>query len=283
MEAFFKLYQAEGIAMLIILIATVVSAKIVKTTLNKIIEQGSKRLDYDSTGWIFARTTLVILIYIVGVGLALAKIPQFELVGHSLLAGAGVLTLVMGIASQQILSNLMSGVLIVLFRPFKLGDRISVNNMVGTVEDINLRQFVLRDLENNRIIIPNSSVGASALINFNHTDVRSCKAIEIGISYSSNIDLAMEIIRDEAMKHPLRVDGRNDKQIANNDPEVAVRVVQLADSAVILKLWVWAKDTADGFVLSCDLLKSIKERFDSEGIDIPFPQTTLSFLKDRQS
>jgi small-conductance mechanosensitive channel len=85
------------------------------------------------------------------------------------------------------------------------------------------------------------------------------------------------------MKHPLRVDGRNDKQIANNDPEVAVRVVQLADSAVILKLWVWAKDTADGFVLSCDLLKSIKERFDSEGIDIPFPQTTLSFLKDRQS
>ncbi|MDF1762310.1 MAG: mechanosensitive ion channel family protein [Oleibacter sp.] len=279
MDKFIKLYQADAIAMVIILLATFIIAKIIKTAINNVIVQGKKRVGYDATGWIFARTTLIIIVYVFGFGLALSKIPQFELLGHSMLAGAGVLTLIMGIASQQILGNLMSGVLIVLFRPFKIGDRISINGLVGNVEDINLRQFVLRDLENNRIIIPNSIVGSSALTNFNHTDVRSCKTVEVGIGYASNMDLAMSIMREEAMKHPFLVDARNEEQKAKNDPVVTVRVIALGDSSVQLKMWVWAKDATDGFTLSCDLLKSIKERFDKEGIDIPFPQTTLSFLK----
>jgi small-conductance mechanosensitive channel len=170
----------------------------------------------------------------------------------------------------------MSGILIVIFKPFKLNDRITIDGMTGSVEDINLRQFVLRDFENNRIVIPNSLVGSNALINFNHTDIRCCKPIEIGIGYGSDIDKALAIMVNEVLNHPLHVDGRTQDQRDKGIAVVIARVIDLGDSSVTLKVWPWAKDAIDGFILKCDLLKSIKQKFDAEGIEIPFPQRTIT-------
>ena len=267
----------EGLDVAAILLATLVCAKIIKVAMDQAISRNRKNADHDLTGLLFARRCCIIIVYMLGLGLALAKIPRFAIIGHSLLAGAGVITLITGLASQQVLSNIISGVLIIIFKPLKLGDRVTISDLTGTVEDINLRHVVLRDLENNRIVIPNSLVGSDPLVNFNLSDSRCCKAIEIGIGYRSDIDKALFILVDEVLHHPLHIDTRTQEQKNNGTPEVVARVVALGDSSVVLKVWAWAKDTADGFILNCDLLKSIKQRFDAEGIEIPFPQRTISY------
>lgn len=243
------------------------------------IHIGKGRVDQTSIS--FIRRLISSVMYIIGTSAALIQIPEFKIIGHSLLAGAGILTVVGGLASQQVLSNLISGLLIVFFRPFKIGDRVTINNTFrGTVEDINLRETILRDFENNRVIIPNSQVSTQVLVNANHTDDRICKLIDIGIGYSSDVGVAMALVSEEIINHPLHIDKRTPEQTANGDPEAVVRIISLGDSSVNLRAWAWAANPGDGFVLQCDLLRNIKRRFDQENIDIPFPQTTVSFAKD---
>ncbi|GGG49476.1 mechanosensitive ion channel family protein [Bizionia arctica] len=234
----------------------------------------------DVTAYLFMKHISTAIIYIIGIAFALIQIPAFKTIGHTLLAGAGVLSLVAGLASQQALSNIMSGILIVIFKPFKINDKITLRGtFTGTVEDINLRQVVLRDVENNRIIIPNSVISNDLLVNAHLGDTRNCRYIDIGIGYTSNTELALEIMKDEVAKHPLHIDSRTPEDIENNVPLVTARVTALGDSAVNLKVAAWAKDSADGYVLYCDLLQSIKKRFDTENIEIPFPQRSVTIAK----
>jgi small-conductance mechanosensitive channel len=90
----------------------------------------------------------------------------------------------------------------------------------------------------------------------------------------------MKIICDEAQKHPLMIDNRNKEEIENNAPRVIVRVISLSDFSVDLKAFVWTNSNSDAFILKCDLLKSVKQRFDKEGIEIPFPYRTIVYKKD---
>jgi len=271
----------DVIVILAILLVTFTIAKLISRMFDRFFSNVQSIGKLDKTSLYFIRRLVVTAIYILGVSAALVQIPEFKVVGHSLLAGAGILTVVGGLASQQILTNLLSGVLIVLFKPFKLGDKITVGTQfTGVVEDITLRETVLRDAENNRVIVPNAMMSSQILINANHTDNRICKFIEIGVGYSADIEQAMAIMAEEVMKHPLHIDNRNDEQKQNNDPVVAVRVMSLGASSVNLRAWAWANTGAEGFVMQCDLLKSIKQRFDQAGIEIPFPQTTVSFAKN---
>lgn len=267
----------EGVGVVLIVLATVILARIINALFDRVIARGKTSGNYDPTSLIFAKRCFIIVVYVVGIGLALVNIPALEIVGHSLLAGAGIFTLITGLASQQILSNVLSGILIVIFKPFRLGDRITITNMTGVVEDINLRHFVLRDPENNRIVVPNSVVGNAALVNFNHTDNRCCKSIEIGIGYTSDIDKAISIMIAEANRHPLLIDGRTQTQIDEGVPQLVARVIQLGESSVVLKMLVWATEIKNVSILYSDLLKSIKQQFDAEGIEIPYPQRTISY------
>ncbi len=166
----------------------------------------------------------------------------------------------------------------VVFKPFGVNDRITIKDSLrGVVEDITLRHTVIRDLENHRIIMPNSVISQEVLINADYRDECICRFIEIGISYGSDIDLAKRIMEEEALAHPLHIDARSPEQVAAGKKEVVVGVVALQDSAVLLRAWVWAANQADGFVMQCHLLESIKKRFDQEGIEIPFPPRPLVF------
>jgi small conductance mechanosensitive channel len=232
----------------------------------------------DKTALNFARRLISVVIYGVGTGACLTRIPELKIVGHSLLTGAGILTLVGGLASQQVLGNIVSGFMIVFFRPFRVGDRITISgNYTGTVEDITLRETVVRDAENNRIIIPNSQISSEVVVNANHTDNKICKFIEVGIGYSSDLEKAMTIMQQEIVKHPLVIDQRTDEQKQDNAPIVPVRVTALGDSSITLRAWAWADSPANGFLLQCDSYVNVKRRFDEAGIEIPFPQRTISF------
>lgn len=109
-----------------------------------------------------------------------------------------------------------------------------------------------------------------------------CNHIFYGISYDSNIDLAMKIIQEEAMAHPNFIDKRTDEEKDKGNPAVIVRLLDFGESSINLRAQVWAEDPGKGFELKCDINKSIKERFDREGIEIPFPTELLSIRRRRK-
>jgi len=268
----------------IIIVATVLVALLFNWFAKRYIKRSLIAHGRDLTSFQFFRHIISALIYIVGIAAALTQIPEFKIVGHSLLAGAGVISLVAGLASQQALSNIMSGILIVVFKPFRLNDKITLRGtFTGVVEDINLRQVVIRDVENNRIIIPNSVISSDLIVNAHMNDTRCCKMIDFSIGYSSDMDKALDIMREEVLKHPLRIDERSKADIKNNVPPVIARVVGMGDSAVNLRVWAWAKNPADAYPMFCDLLQSIKNRFDKEGIEIPFPQRDVHLKGQAES
>lgn len=265
----------------IIGLVTVILGAVTEKILRYILYRKLTDKEYDATGFKFLKHLIITVIYILGFAFALIQIPEFKIIGHSFLAGAGVISLVAGLASQQALSNIVSGIFLVIFKPFKINDKITINNFSGTVEDINLRQVVLKDVENNRIIIPNSVISNQIIVNTNMLDTKCRKTIEIGIGYKSNIENALGIMQDEIAKHPLFIDTRTAEDIEQKVPLVTARVVALGESSVSLKAWAWAKNTTEGFVMYCDLLQSIKKRFDEAEIDIPYPQRVVTFKNNQ--
>lgn len=265
-----------GIFIAIIVITTIILGAITERVLKYFLYRKLTDKEYDATGFRFLKHLVITVIYILGFAFALIQIPEFKIIGHSFLAGAGVISLVAGLASQQALSNIVSGIFLVIFKPFRINDKITINGFIGTVEDINLRQVVLKDAENNRIIIPNSVISNQIIVNTNMHDTKCCKIIEIGIGYESDIEKALEIMKDEVTKHPLFIDTRTDEDKKKNTPLINARVVALGASSVSIKTWAWAKNSTDGFVMYCDLLQSIKKRFDEANIDIPYPQQVVT-------
>ncbi|WP_394340170.1 mechanosensitive ion channel family protein [Lutibacter citreus] len=176
---------------------------------------------------------------------------------------------------------MISGIFILIFKPFKISDIIEFNNgQKGVVEDITLRHTLIKDYENRRIVIPNSIISEETIINCNIQDEKIKKHIIFSISYDSNIDKAIEIIKKEALKHPLLIDNRSEEEKENNVPIVIVRVVELSDFSIDLKAYVWSSNNDEGFLIKCDLLKSVKEEFDKNNIEIPFPYRTIVYKND---
>jgi len=282
MEKFIEYFSniEQAVTVVAILAGTILLAIIVKRAFSEFIKRSSGELDNDPTNYKFLQHALVAVIYLSGFSFAFWNIPLLQHIAQTALAGAGILAIAVGFASQQALGNVISGIFIVMFKPYRINDRILVRtDLRGIVEDINLRHTVIRNFENQRIIIPNSVISNEVLVNSNFEDDKICKFVDIGISYSSDIDLARKIITEEAEAHPHCIDNRTPEDIKNGIPKVTVRVVMFAESSVNLRAWVWAADPQSAFVMGCDLNESIKKRFDADGIVIPFPQRTISYLE----
>ncbi|WP_321334801.1 mechanosensitive ion channel family protein [uncultured Bacteroides sp.] len=228
----------------------------------------------------FLQRISVYSIYIIGGAIFLSLIPGMEKVGNSILAGAGIMAMAVGFASQEALSNFISGLFIVFSKPFRIGDVIKLDDIVtGTVSEITLRHTIIRSLENRLIIIPNSKINSSTIINSTLSQQDICSFIEVGVSYDTDLDKAISLMREEVMQHPLLIDHRTAEDKDNNVPQVMVRVISLGDSSITLRAWAWADSSKDAFSMKCDLLKSIKERYDKEGIEIPYPYSNVIIRK----
>jgi small-conductance mechanosensitive channel len=247
----------------------------------KIMDSNHKLKDLDPTQFTFIKHFLSGIIYFLGILSAVYTIPSFKSLVVSIFAGSGILAIIIGFASQQAFSNIVSGIFIAIFKPFRIGDRVKLlgKETFGVVEDVTLRHTMIRTLENKRIIIPNSVISNEIIENSNIVEDKVCNHFEIGISYDSDEDKAMEIIIEEALKHPAFLDNRTLQEINEGEPPIPVRIVSFGDSSVNLKAWVWSMDNSSGFKMKCDLNKSIKKRFDQEGIEIPFPHRTIVMKK----
>lgn len=255
-----------GIVLLTILVAWIIDA-----LFKRFIVRSTRVMKNDPTSYLFLRHAIRAIIYVLGLSLAIYSLPSLRGLANSLVAGAGILAVAVGFASQHALSNIISGLFIVVFKPYRVNDRLRVRETLnGVVEDITLRHTVIRDFENRRIIIPNSVISDEVIINSDFGDDYICKWLELTITHQSDIAMAKSIMAEEAMQHPLQIDARKAEDIAEGKPEVMVRVVAMDERGTRLRAYVWAKDTADAFAMSCDLLETIKKRFDEAGIHLTF-------------
>lgn len=259
-----------------ILTGTILVAYLFNRIFRRFIERSALLMKTDPTNYQFLRHVITAIIYVLGFSWAVYAVPNLRTVANSLLAGAGILAVAVGFASQHALSNIISGIFIVVFKPFRVNDRLHIRNQFnGIVEDITLRHTVIRDFENRRILIPNSVISDEVIVNSDFEDDKICKFFELGISYDSDIDRARAIIQEEALAHPLLLDNRSDEDRRAGKPPVLVRVIGLGEYSVNLRAYLWAVNAGDAFALACDLFESVKKRFDAEGIEIPFPYRTI--------
>ncbi len=261
--------------------------KILTTIIKYLFNRSQKkqgRIVLEETKLGFIRQIIIAIIYIIGITGFLSLIPGMEKVSNSILASAGIVAAAVGLASQEALSNVIGGFFIIFSSPFKVGDFIKIDeSIMGTVEEITLRHTILRNLENRMILIPNNKINSSTIINSSFGDTSTCSFIEIAVSYATDLNKAFEVMRDEIMKNPLVIDHRTKAEKKKGVPEVIIRVISLEDSAVTLRAWAWASTSWNAYVLKCESLKAVKERFDKENIEIPYPYYNQIIQQAKQS
>lgn len=226
-----------------------------------------------------------ILIYTIAGYAILDLFTPFQTILKTLLASGGVLAVVIGLAAQEAAGNFVNGLMISIFKPFKIGDLIKVNNgeLVGTVIDISIRHTIIKTYENTKIVVPNSVMDKAILENVTAVNERKANFLELEISYESDLEKAMEIIREAIMHHPNYLDARSEEEKAAQVPEVITRLIDFGESGLKLKTTVYSKDNAEGFAMLSDLRIAIKKRFDEEGIDLPYPHRTLIVKQPEKS
>ncbi len=248
------------------------------------IKKNSNQLHVDPTNFIFLKNSVNFVCFSLGIFWIFSKIPYFNSLGTALFASAGVMAAVVGFASQKAFSNIIAGIFILIFKPFRVGDAIEVSNgRRGIVEEITLRHTVIRDYEHRRLVIPNNVMSDDTIVNSCFGDKKIRKFIEIGIAYDADMDQAETIIRKEIENHPLCIDNRTDEEKKNQVPIVPIKLISLGDFSITLRAFAWAKDYDTSLLLQWDVLKSIKKAFDKEGIEIPYPYRTLVFKNDLSS
>lgn len=262
----------------IILSVAFVIGRVIRFVLGRFLKASAKKLKVDPTRYNFFKNAVDFIILLIAIIIIFRSIPALQAFSTTLLTGAGVLAAIVGFASQSAFSNIISGIFLVIFRPFSVGDRVKIGQMYnGDVEDITLRHTVIKDFENRRIVIPNNVISNETIINSTIEDEKVIMFVEFTISLDSSIDLASSIIQEEASNHPYCIDNRNSEELAKGEHKVMVRVISFVDSGLLLRAYAWSKNPTEGFELKCDLLKTIKERFDEEGIEIPYPYRTIVY------
>ncbi|HKL43484.1 MAG TPA: mechanosensitive ion channel domain-containing protein [Clostridia bacterium] len=174
------------------------------------------------------------------------------------------LAFAVGLALQGSLSNFAAGVMILLFKPFKIGDYVEAAGHDGTVQEIEIFNTILATVDNKKIIIPNSQVYSSSITNYSHYDKRRVD-LEIGVDYDSDIKQVKKSLENICNNH----------ELVHKDPAPFVRLGTLADSSINFKIRVWT-DTPNYWGVYFDLTETIKENFDNENIEFPYPHVTIT-------
>lgn len=266
-----------------LIVGGLITTRIIRWLMDKSFVTASDKLNVDATRYKFFKNAVSFVIWIVIIGIIVSLIPTLKSLAVTLFAGAGILVAIVGFAAQAAFSNIVSGIFIVIFKPFRVGDLIRVgegSNSYGVVEDITLRHTVINNFENKRIIIPNASISAETIVNDSISDSKVCRWVEVGISYDSSVPIAEKIMQEVAMSHAHCIDVRTKLQIEEGIPQVEVRLRSFDDSSVTLRAYVWTNDPYNAMKMHSEINKEIKRRFDEEGVEIPFPYRTVVYKND---
>ncbi len=192
-------------------------------------------------------------------------LPQLEFDLSGLLVAGGIAGLVIGFASQSVVSNLVSGLFLMFEHPIKIGDNINVGDVSGSVEDIRVLSTVVKTYDGIYVRIPNETVFTSNITNYVHNAARRFE-YQIGIRYQDDANEAIRIAKEVIAVHPF----------ALKSPAPSVFVDNLGDNSVNLTVYIWAP-ARNWWDVRTDLLWKIKQALEENGIEIPFPQRTVWF------
>ncbi|MBX2973216.1 MAG: mechanosensitive ion channel [Flavobacteriales bacterium] len=273
------LLRAIGMDLLILLkiIAVVAAAWLVERIMYLILRRGyaqrkAKGRD-EFTQYRFLRNAVRTVVVVAAFFAVVYTIPSLRSFALTLFAGAGLLVAILGFAAQKAFSDIISGIFIVAFKPFRVGDVIQVGQqgLFGVVEDINLRHTTIITFENRRVVIPNAIIGEERIVNSSIREEATCQFVEIPVAVDADLDKAKRIMQEEARAHPSQFDKRTPEEKEAGEPEVAVRVTEIKDGVVMLRAYVWAPDPVTARMMRYDLNETILQRFARERIPVSVP------------
>jgi len=241
-------------------IAIVVIGRIIVKWIVKLVRKLMVRADLDPILVNFAGSiaNAVLLLFVL-----IAALDQLGVDTTSFIALLGAAGLAVGLALKDSLQNFAAGVMMIIFRPFKLGDFIEAGGVTGVVEQISVFSTKMRTGDNREIIVPNGQIYAGAITNFSARDTRRIDMV-FGIGYDDDMLKAKKIMEDILAAHELIL----------ADPAPAVAVAELADSSVNFNVRPWV-NSGDYWGVRSELIEQIKLTFDKEGISIPYPQMDI--------
>ena len=259
------------VRVVLILIGTAVVAGLLRFLANRLGTRLAKKEKTFTSGVSrkMLGKSLPAIIYILGIITAVNQIPTLTGTLRALLAGSGVLAVIIGFAAQESFGNLISGVLLSIFKPFDVGDRITLvdRNVTGFVEDITLRHTVIRTVADTRTLIPNAIMGSAIVENVDYADgVLPQVPIQVDVAYDTNLELAVRVLRETLAPHPLRA----------GETEPRVLVTGFGASGVTLVGYLPVKDAAAFASAASDARIMVKQAFDASGITIPYQTITIS-------
>jgi small conductance mechanosensitive channel len=263
LQALLAQFQAVGLEFgirILIAIALFLIGRWGANFLRRLVRKGMTKARVDTTLVAFASNMAY---YVVMAFIALAILGQFGIETTSLIALIGAAGLAVGLALQGSLSNFAAGILIILFRPFHVGDWIEANGVSGIVEDIELLTTVLRTLDNRTVVIPNSKLTDDNIVNYSTKGILRVDLV-VGVAYHTNLKHAREVI-SQALKEDSRI---------LTDPTPTIGVLELADSSINLAVRPWTR-VENFWPVYFSAYEAIKTRFDELGIVIPFPQRDI--------
>jgi small-conductance mechanosensitive channel len=229
------------------------------------VERSLERRDFEETIVGLAVSTTVVITAVLAVAIG-ATVAGFGVVLAAFATLGGALALAVGFAAQDLIANFVAGIFIIQDEPFTVGDWIEWNGNSGVVREIELRVTKLDTFDNELVTVPNSDLAGTAVVN-NVANEQRRVSVDFGIGYEDDIEGAREAIVEEGAA----IDG------VLEEPEPSAPVTELGDSAVVLSGRIWIEPAASSYgVVRAQFVEAVKERFDAEGIDMPYPNTELS-------
>ena len=266
LSALFVSYSFSVVGAIILVVVGYIAAGLVERGIRRALN-GIRGFDATLSQFFstIARYAVLALVLVMVLG-------QFGVQTASIIAAIGAIGLAIGLALQGTLQNIAAGIMLLVLRPFRVGEYVQVGEVAGTVEDIGLFASRLRTADGVYLLAPNSTLWNQPVLNFSRNAARRTD-IKIGIGYEDDIALALQTLLDLARQEPRVKD--------NPAPEAFVGALGASTVDVTLRFWT---TTADNFATNVELTRAAKLAFDDKGISIPFPQQVVTYreVKDQE-
>ena len=234
-----------------------------------LLKKESKKGGNHLTSVNFTKNSIRFIFFVIAFILIIGTVPFLRKQATLIFSGAGIIAAIIGFAAQAAIANLIAGMFIVMFKPFRIGDYIKLDKeRVGIVTDITLRHTVINTFENKRLIIPNSIISTESILNHTIEESKVLSFNNLKVGLNANIDQVRKIILEEAEKLEYSTID-DDKNIAE------MRVIDIYESYIHVRAYIWISEPFQEFKMKCKFKENVHKRFLKENIEMPIPKRKI--------
>ena len=265
----FLIFADNILYLVLVLIILLLSYRIITILFDWYAEKINAGDNRNLSGSLFPLLKKVSKIIIAALAIVII-LSRFDVNISAFIVSLGVGSLAIALAAQDTLSNMIAGFIIMIDRPFRIGDRIKYGSEIGDVIEIGIRSTKILDFDNNLVIMPNNEIVKSKIVNVTYPNILTRVIVEVGVAYGTDLKKVRKIMLRSANAHPL---------ISKEIPADVV-LLSFGDSSLDLRLSARTDDYRHAWTMQCELRETIYEEFNKEGIEIPFPQRVVYMKKD---